>query len=151
MVCFRNTEMSMDAIQYGNIISPEEYLELKKAVKWKLPSLRQIEAGLSNNVFVVVARSSGKCVGMTRLVGDGGYFYLFVDVIVHPEFQGRQIGKTMVSMALDFIKSQLREGETASVNLMAAKEKESFYKKFGFEERPHATQGAGMTMHLSRE
>jgi GNAT superfamily N-acetyltransferase len=139
----------MNSITYGSVLTTEEYCELRTSAGWKIPSSRQIEISRSNNVFAVAARCGGKYIGMTRLVSDGAYFYLLVDVIVHPEYQGKGIGKTMVSMALDYIRSNLREGEIANVNMMAAKRKEPFYRKLGFIERPNEEFGAGMMMYLS--
>ena len=50
--------------------------------------------------------------------------------------------------AMDFIKSNISEGQFAFVNLMAAKGKESFYSLFGFESRPNDKAGAGMTQYV---
>ena len=49
---------------------------------------------------------------------------------------------------LELIKTDLiqKEGETAMITLVSAKDKEQFYKKFGFIERPNADRGAGMYM-----
>jgi len=54
--------------------------------------------------------------------------------------------------ALEFIKNQfLEKGQTVFVNLMSAKGKEAFYKKFGFEVRPNDKVGAGMTQWIKNE
>jgi len=47
----------------------------------------------------------------------------------------------------------IRFGNTIStvfVNLMAAKGQESFYKQFGFEERPNEKDGAGMAQWVKK-
>ncbi len=87
---------------------------------------------------------------MTRVVGDGGYIAYIADVIVLPEYQGLGIGKNMVGMAMQFINNGISEGETVFVNLMAAKGKEHFYRKFGFSERPDETHGAGMAQLMKK-
>jgi hypothetical protein len=51
---------------------------------------------------------------------------------------------------MTYIKSKLDQGEIAYVALMAAKGKEGFYQKFGFEERPNDHLGAGMTQWIKK-
>jgi GNAT superfamily N-acetyltransferase len=140
----------MDEIVYGDRLSSGEYRALREAVGWKALSERQIDGTLYKGLFLITARYGGRCAGMTRLVGDGAYFFLLADVIVHPDYQGRGIGKRMVTSALEFVRACLRDGESASVNMMAAKSKEPFYEKLGFTKRPDDTFGAGMSMLLKK-
>jgi GNAT superfamily N-acetyltransferase len=137
-------------VQFVHTLEKSEYNALRKSVGWpELPD-RQAAASLNNSAFFVAARHEGKAIGMTRVVGDGGYIAYIADVIVMPEYQGQGIGKTMVDMAMQFISDSMSEGETVFVNLMAAKGKEPFYSKFGFAERPNETHGAGMTQYLKK-
>ena len=75
---------------------------------------------------------------MARAVGDGGYHLLVVDVIVHPDYQHKGIGKQMITQLMDFVHSEyIEDGETTMVSLLSAKDKEPFYEKFGFFRRPN--------------
>ncbi len=87
---------------------------------------------------------------MARVISDGGYVALIADVIVMPEFQGMGIGKTIMKMVMEYFSGILEEGDKIFINLMAAKGRESFYKQFGFIERPNDELGSGMTQWLSR-
>lgn len=142
--------MDVSAVQYVHTLDISEYNFLRKSVGWPQLSDRQAAASLNNSVFFVAARYEDKAIGMTRVVGDGGYIAYIADVIVLPEYQGLGIGKTMVGMAMQFINDGISEGETVFVNLMAAKGKEAFYRKFGFSERPDETHGAGMTQYMKK-
>jgi len=82
---------------------------------------------------------------MARLLSDGGYVQYIADVVVHPDYQGYGIGKTMINKIMEYINQGLEDGDKALICLMAAKEKEPFYKKFGLEERPNDDYGAGMS------
>lgn len=135
-------------INYSNNISVEEYNYLRKSVGWPELENQQALKGISNSAFIISAVVNDKTVGVTRVVGDGGYIAIIVDVIVLPEFQGRGIGTTMMQKAMDFIKGSLSAGQFVFVNLMAAKDKETFYKQFGFEVRPNERSGAGMTQYV---
>ncbi|NLM48366.1 MAG: GNAT family N-acetyltransferase [Epulopiscium sp.] len=138
-------------ITYGNKISEKEYNDLRKAVGWNTLSKEQAERGLMNSAFLTVAYKDGKAVGMARVVGDGGYIVIIADVMVLPEFQGQGIGRQLMNNVMDYLKNSMQKNDFLMVNLMAAPNKEGFYKKFGFIERPNENMGAGMVMYLKKE
>ena len=57
----------------------------------------------------------------------------------------------LMNYAMNYIKSKLKPGWRIMVNLQAAKDKEGFYKKFGFIERPNEDFGPGMHQWISSE
>jgi len=132
-------------VKYVNQISVEEYNYLRKSVGWAEVEKNQAQTGLNNSAFVISALVDDKTVGVTRVVSDGGYIAIIVDVIVLPEYQGNHIGKVMMQKVMEFIINSISEGQFVFVNLMAAKDKESFYAQFGFDVRPNEKVGAGMT------
>lgn len=83
-------------IQYINSISVTDYNHLRKSVGWNEVATKQAQIGISNSAYIVSAICRSKTVGMARVVSDGGYVAIIVDVIVLPEFQGKGIGKTMM-------------------------------------------------------
>ncbi|MCL2358836.1 MAG: GNAT family N-acetyltransferase [Nitrososphaerota archaeon] len=138
----------MNNIEFTDHISVSDYIELRKAVDFKPLSQRQAETALKNYVFLIVAKIDDKTVGMTRLIFDGAYIAVLVDVIILPEYQGHGIGKTMIEKTLAYLKNNIADGEQVLVMLMSAKDKEGFYEKFGFIQRPDETYGAGMSQWL---
>ena len=137
-------------LKYTNQISVEDYNCLRKSVEWAELESKQALTGINNSAFLVSAvdAENDKTVGVARMVGDGGYIAVIVDVIVLPEYQGNGIGKTMMQKIMTFIRDNLVEGQLVFVNLMAAKDRESFYAQFGFEVRPNEKVGAGMTQYI---
>ena len=135
-------------IKYANSITAEDYNYLRKSVEWPELEHKQAQTGINNSLFIISAIVGNKTVGVTRVVGDGGYIAVIVDVMVLPDFQGNGIGKTMMQKAMEYIKSTVNEGQYVFVNLMAAKDRESFYSQFGFEVRPNEKVGAGMTQYI---
>jgi GNAT superfamily N-acetyltransferase len=139
-------------IKYGNKISIDEFNFLRKAVGWNEIEKNLAEKSIENALFIITAIIDEKIIGLTRVSGDGGYTVFIADVIVLPEYQGKGIGKILMTEAMKYIKEHfLEKGQEVFVNLMSAKGKESFYKKFGFEERPNDKVGAGMTQWLKYE
>ncbi len=131
-------------ITYDDILPVTDYNNLRDAVGWGRLTQKQAETGIKNSAYVVAAKEDGKTIGMARVISDGGYVYYIADVVVYPDYQGNKIGKTMMQMIMIHLNSLRGEEEKLSVNLMAAKGREDFYKQFGFIERPNEQFGAGM-------
>jgi GNAT superfamily N-acetyltransferase len=136
----------MNAVQYMHSISVADFNRLRKAVGWSEIDPGQAQRSLDGSDYIVAAVCDGETVGTARVITDGGYVALISDVIVLPGFQQKGIGKTMMGMVMDHIRGGIKTGERVLINLMAAKDKEAFYKRFGFDERPGGSLGAGMTM-----
>lgn len=136
--------------QYQHSLSVADYLRLRQAVGWKSVSPRQALAAIENSAYLVSASAGGKTVSCARLVSDGGTVFYIADVIVDPEVQGSGLGKTMVRMILNHVRTMLEEGEMVRVNLMAAVGRESFYEKLGFVPHPSDKFGAGMSYTIQK-
>ena len=141
----------LEDVTFTDHISIEDYNGLREAVGWMLVQPRRAEIALAHSFYMCVALYEGKPIGMVRVVSDGGWSFLITDVIVKPEFQSRHIGKKMITMTLDFIKKDLRNGETVMISLMSAYQKEGFYEKMGFHKRPYGHHGSGMSSWVTRD
>ena len=138
-------------ITYANEISIEDYNMLRASQGWRQLSPAQAEKAVSNNAFLVAARDGPRTVGMTRLLSDGGYFAVVLDVVVLPEYQGRGIGREMMSRAVAHLKASLQPGENSYTILTSAPGKEGFYEKMGFHQVPNEDEGAGLVMRMAGE
>ncbi len=78
-----------------------------------------------HSTYVLSAWESSRLVGIIRVLSDGVQRSVIYDLVVHPEYQKRGIGKTLVSRILiKFDKTQITLG-TSSRNF-------EYYKKLGF-------------------
>ena len=130
-------------ITITNSISAEEYLGLRQAVGWSVFPLEQAESGLQNS-HVICFRDKEKAVALGRVIWDHGYSVLISDVIVAPEYQGQGLGRKLMEAIMAYLRSLLKPGYRIMISLMAAENKQGFYKKFGFIERPSELFGPGM-------
>ena len=130
-------------ITITNSISPEEYLGLRQAVGWSVFPLEQAESGLQNS-HVICFRDKEKAVALGKVIWDHGYSVLISDVIVAPEYQGQGLGRKLMEAIMSYLRSLLKPGYRIMISLMAAENKQGFYKKFGFIERPSELFGPGM-------
>lgn len=136
-------------ITYKSEIPTEDYNNMRLAVGWKSLDPRQAETGLKNSAYLTAAWDGDKPVGMARVISDGGYMTLIVDVMVLPDYQGRGIGRQLLTNINAWLDSLGKDGLCIMVNLMATTGNEGFYEKFGFEARPNDRMGAGMVRWIN--
>ncbi len=137
--------MELEGIKLMHDISVEEYNDLRGSVDFCLIRENRAKTALTNALYKVIAYDGERPVGMTRVVGDGGYVYFICDVIVRPSYQSKGLGRRLIETTLSWLETQVGPGETIMVNLMSAMGKEKFYEKLGFSTRPFGNHGAGMS------
>lgn len=126
-----------------NSLTYQEYISLRNSVGWNNFAEEQVSKSISNSLYNITVVDNNRTIEMGRLIGDGIY-YLIVDVVVNPEFQGKGIGSKIIDMFLEYIYSRTLIGGRSSVQLIAEQGKEEFYIKKGFKRIPHEYCGAGM-------
>lgn len=138
-------------IEFKSTIAEKAYNDLRELVGWRRLDPQQAQTGLDHSVFTVVAYDAKAPVGMARIVGDGGYMYLIVDVMVHPEYQKQGIGRALLERINGYLEWLASDGRILMVNLMATSGNEGFYEKFGYVRRPNKEMGAGMVRWINGE
>ncbi len=126
-----------------NSLQYTDYFNLRQYVGWSNLSKEQTIHALKNSLYDIIAVDNERVIGMGRLLGDGLY-YIIVDVIVIPEYQGKGIGSELIKRILDYVNSQTPADSRASIQLISENGKECFYEKMGFKKIPHAHCGSGM-------
>lgn len=90
----------------------------------KAPS--DLEVAFSNSMFKCFVYDSGQLIAVGRALADGRDCSYICDVAVLPGYQGRGIGKDVVSRLVKLSKDHKK------IILYAAPGKEPFYLKLGF-------------------
>jgi ribosomal protein S18 acetylase RimI-like enzyme len=90
----------------------------------KKPADLRVSFGNSRHVCFVY--DSGRLVGAGRVLADGVDCAYICDIAVHPDYQGRGLGKTLIERLRD-----LSAGHRKII-LYAAVGKEGFYARLGF-------------------
>ncbi len=100
--------------------------------------------GLPNTWAAAIVRAgSGEVVGMGRVIGDGGCFFLLVDMAVLPTHQRRGIGDAILTRLLERLRADAPS--EAWVTLFADPPGRKLYARHGF--TPTAPQEIGMALH----
>ena len=136
--------------KYGNYITVEEFNKLRTIVGWNAIENELAINSIRNASFITTAIFNNEIIGMARVCGDGGYTVVIADVIVKPDFQKKGIGRKLMENIMDYLKNNLKDGQEIFVNLMSAKDRETFYEQFGFIRRPNENVGAGMTQWIKK-
>jgi len=77
---------------------------------------------------VVVDSSSGKAIGMGRILSDGVSDAYIQDLVILDEYRGQGLGKKLVKKLIKYCKSK----EINWIALIAEPNQDGFYKELGF-------------------
>jgi uncharacterized glyoxalase superfamily protein PhnB/GNAT superfamily N-acetyltransferase len=118
----------------GRIPTVEEFQSLVKAVGWNVKNNEQVELVLRAPVFGAVAEDgeTGRVVGCVLLLGDNASFYYIKDMMVHPDFQSKQIGSALMKKLNEWIENNVPDD--VLIGLYTGQNLAPFYKQFGFSE-----------------
>jgi GNAT superfamily N-acetyltransferase len=114
-------------ISFDDNIDLDEVIDLYRANRWSsadkpellLPALR-------NSHLLITARVDGRLVGLGNAISDGYLVVYFPHLLVHPEYQGHGIGRSIMEALLSKYKN------FHQLMLTADGETEKFYEKMGF-------------------
>ncbi|CAD6574438.1 MAG: hypothetical protein ASARMPREDX12_006587 [Alectoria sarmentosa] len=113
----------------------ENYISLRAFTGLTPKTLQAATVGLANTLFavqIVESSSPDTIVGMGRMIGDGGCFFLIVDIAVLPAHQGKGLGKMIMKELKDWMDKNVPKSGTAP--LFADGRANELYKQFAFVE-----------------
>ncbi|KAL6720528.1 hypothetical protein ACLMJK_002452 [Lecanora helva] len=113
----------------------QTYISLRASAGLHSVTPEAARIGLANTLFAVqiaLSSSPDTIIGMGRMVGDGGCFFLLTDMAVLPDHQGKGVGKIIMKE----LKAWMDKNVPASgvVLLHADGPAKYLYKQFGFVE-----------------
>jgi len=126
------------------ITSPtvDDFLNLRSKVGWDELDANLAKVSLNNSLFHVTIQLNEQLIGMGRVVGDDAMYFYIQDLIVHPDHQNLGLGRVLMSKIEDYLFDSAKKG--ATIGLLAAQGKESFYGHYGYTQRPNELLGHGM-------
>ncbi len=138
----------MEGFVFTDKLPVEDYLRLRAGEGWRALPAEEAQAGLDRSFANIAVLLDDEVVGMARLVWDHGYCAFLTDVIVAEKCRHKGLASEMIERLVGKLRAEKKEGWQIAVYLMAAKEKEGFYQRFGFRTRPDERVGSGMDMWL---
>lgn len=131
-----------------NNLLVDEYKLLRADAGWKDMPEEQIRKSLNSCEYIVAVRDAGKIIGMARCLSDGVYMTYVFDVVVHRDYRGKNIGRSIIEKIVCHYKS-VNSYLMQIVLLAVTSDVETFYKKLGFKKYPNLLNGAGMGMWIN--
>ena len=115
----------------------DDYRRLRLAAGMTQKSEEAARRGLPNTLHGVSLLRDGELVGMGRVIGDGGCFFIVSDIAVVPELQGQGLGRRIMAALDAWLRANVPE--SAYVHLVADGDAKYLYEKFGFADTaPHS-------------
>jgi predicted N-acetyltransferase YhbS len=100
-------------------------------------SAEELHNAIRHSWHLVTAYDQNRLVGTGRIISDGVFHALIVDVIVSPEYQARGLGTNIMQRLLE----RCRGGRIRDVKLFCARGKAPFYGRLGFIARSEDAPG----------
>lgn len=119
-----------------------DYIEVRDTAGFMYYNKSYHKESIKNSLYTCMVYKDNKPAAIARLVGDNTVTFFIKDVVVKPEYKGLGLGKKVLNELMSYIDKHA--APNAYIALMASKESESFYKKFGFIKRPNDLLGSGM-------
>lgn len=106
--------------------------ELCDAVGWSRRPLRKVRKAIQHSFLVVsmweIQNSRQRLIGFARATSDCAFNATIWDVVVHPRFQGRGLGKALMERTIQ----KLRREDISNITLFADAQVVDFYRRLGF-------------------
>jgi ribosomal protein S18 acetylase RimI-like enzyme len=118
-----------------------ELEELCDAVGWSRRPLRKVKKAIQHSFLVIsLWEQRGvqrRLVGFSRATSDHAFNATIWDVVVHPEFQSKGLGKALMKQMI----KQLRNEDISNITLFADPHVVDFYRGLGFMSDPEGIKG----------
>lgn len=144
-VLFNNLD---DKRQFENIyistsrnIDLYELEQLCDAVGWVRRPLKKVKTAIEHSFIIICLfyqdQDNKKLIGFARATSDSVFNATIWDVVIHPDFQGKGLGKAL----MDQIILHLRYADISTITLFADPQVVSFYRNIGFMTDPDGVKG----------
>jgi predicted N-acetyltransferase YhbS len=115
-------------VRLDDSIVEDEVVDLYRANRWSSAEKpAQLLAALRNSHSLVTARNGERLIGLGNAISDGHLVVYYPHMLVHPEYQGKGVGRKMMQAL------QSRYAGFHQQMLVADGQAIDFYSSLGFE------------------
>lgn len=136
-----NTEDSQIIFSTEREVDLYDLEELCDAVGWARRPLRKVKTAIQHS-FLVLSMweqrgAKTRLIGFSRATSDHAFNATVWDVVVHPDFQGKGLGKELMRQTIE----RLRRADISNITLFADPQVVDFYRNLGFMPDPEGIKG----------
>jgi ribosomal protein S18 acetylase RimI-like enzyme len=118
-----------------------ELEELCDAVGWSRRPMRKVRKAIQHS-FLVASMwqqrgNTRRLIGFARATSDHAFNATIWDVVVHPDFQSKGLGKALMKYMI----KKLRSEDISNITLFADPQVVNFYRRMGFMPDPEGIKG----------
>ena len=124
-----------------NDIRTIDFMELREAVGWNKINIDQVEKAINSSMINISIYDMNRCVGIGRIVGDNVLKGMLTDIMVHPSYQGKGIGKIIVTSLIDELNKIIKDNECFQLEASPTASNREFYIKCGMKYKPENQDG----------
>lgn len=122
----------------------DDYRRLRSVSGLSPKSAEAAALGLANTLYGVSLKRGDDTIGMGRIIGDGGCFFVVVDIAVQPEYQRRGLGKRIMGGLDAWLRANAPD--SSNVSLFADGDARHLYAQYGFVEAGPVSVGMDYTV-----
>lgn len=115
--------------------------KLCDSVGWVRRPFRKVKTAIEHSFLIIslfhIQNNSNILIGFARATSDHAFNATIWDVVIHPDFQGKGLGKTLMVQTIQ----HLRSADITTITLFADPEVITFYKNLGFILDPDGVRG----------
>ncbi|NET55062.1 MAG: GNAT family N-acetyltransferase [Symploca sp. SIO2E6] len=115
--------------------------ELCDAVGWSRRPLRKVKKAIQHSFLVTCMwqqrGNSRRLIGFARATSDHAFNATIWDVVIHPDFQSKGLGKALMKYMI----KKLRSEDISNITLFADPQVVNFYRRMGFMPDPEGIKG----------
>ena len=107
-------------------VQPDEVNALNASVGFRVRAPEKVAGALAGCTAYVTVRDGDRLVGIGRFLSDGHLIGYINNMVVHPEYQGRGVGRRILEMLM-------REGHDLEMVFLYTNTADEFYRRHGFQ------------------
>lgn len=126
-------------IQYN--INTADFINIRRNVGWNDIPYQLVEKAINNSMISISVFYKKQCIGIGRIVGDNVLKGMLTDIMVLKEYQGKGVGKLILTSLINKLNNMIKEGECFQLEASPTANNREFYIKCGMKYKPENQDG----------
>lgn len=124
-----------------NVIEPEDFINIRNNLNWNFIPYDLVKRAINGSMVNISVFDKEKCIGVGRIVGDNALKGMLTDIMVLKEYQGKGIGKIIVTSLIKELNKLVKEVESFQLEVSPTANNREFYIKCGLKYKPENQDG----------
>ena len=122
-------------------IKTSDFVRIRRNLKWNEIPETLVEKAINGSMINISVYDNEECVGVGRIVGDGALKGMLTDIMVLNEFQGKGVGKLIVTSLIKELENMVNDGCCFQLEASPTANNREFYIKCGLKYKPQNQDG----------